>query len=360
MSDENQPETPLPPAPAAQQVERMEDVVFDRIGDQTRRRRARRGRIWAGAAAAVAVVTLAALIGPALTGGFGSSGSSVQGTSLDGVAIQSAPAPAAPLSADSWSAKTETDGGVTGGRAASGTAGSTGREIVATGSVTLAVDDPAAAVPELTAVVVEMGGYVESSTVGNRPMPADSRPADASMQVRVPSASLQKLLDRLPDFGDATASSISRSDVTDQAVDLRARIDAAQTSVTRLTQLMGQAGSVADLLTAEKALSERQAELESLQQRLAALEGQVQMSSVSVQLTARTPAVEAQPAGFLDGLLTGWNGLVVTLNGIVIGLGFLLPWLVIAAVVVVVVWGVRRMRRIRRARAATPPAPPVP
>lgn len=360
MSDEEQPETPLPPAPDAQQVERMEDAVFSRIGDETRRRRARRGRIWAGTAAAIVIVALAALIGPALTGGFGGSGSSVQGTSLDGVAIQSAPVPAAPQPAEGWSAKTETDGGATGGRAASGTAGSATREIVATGAVTLAVPDPAAAVPELTSAVVEMGGYVESSTVGNRPVPAGSRPADASLQVRVPASALQALLDRLPDVGEATETSISRSDVTDQAVDLRARIDAAQTSVTRLTQLMGQAGSVADLLTAEKALSERQAELESLQQRLASLEGQVQMSSVSILLTARTPAVEAQPAGFLDGLLAGWNGLVVTLNGVVIGLGFLLPWLVIAAVVVVVVWGVRRVRRNRRARAATPPAPRAP
>ncbi|MFZ8393369.1 DUF4349 domain-containing protein, partial [Staphylococcus aureus] len=56
----------------------------------------------------------------------------------------------------------------------------------------------------------------------------------------------------------------------------------------------------------------------------------------------------ADPAGFGDGLVAGWNGLIATLNGVVIGLGFLLPWIVVAAVVVLIVWGVRRIVRKRR------------
>ena len=75
------------------------------------------------------------------------------------------------------------------------------------------------------------------------------------------------------------------------------------------------------------------------------------MSSLSVQLVERSPAVAADPAGFGDGLGAGWNGLVATLNGIVIGLGFLLPWTAVAAVVLAVTWGVRRaLRRRREAR----------
>ncbi|MDQ1128365.1 DUF4349 domain-containing protein [Microbacterium sp. SORGH_AS_0888] len=342
MSQHERGEHVLPPVPDDEQVLRMERTVLAEIADDARRRRARRGRVWAGAGAAAAVVVLAALIGPVVAGPGGSSGSVVRGVSLGGGAAE--PAQVVQGSAAD---------GVELGRATTGDAG-TGREIVASGAVTLAVDDPTAMVAPLSTIVTELGGYVESSTTDTGPTAAGSRPANASLQARVPADALQALLDRLATLGDVTSSQVTRADVTDQAADLRARRDAAQTSVTRLTQLMSQAGSVADLLTAEKALAERQAELESLEQQLAALEGQVAMSTLSVTLTARAPAVEPEPGGFLDGLATGWHGFLVTVNGVVVGLGFLLPWILLAGLVAGVVWGVRRLRR-RRGRNATQP-----
>jgi hypothetical protein len=177
----------------------------------------------------------------------------------------------------------------------------------------------------------------------------------------VPSEDLPALVDELSDVGEVTASTINRQDVTDQAVDLRARIEAAQASVDRLLELMAQADSTADLIAAESALSERQAQLESYQQELELLEGQVAMSSLTVTLLPVVETVEADPAGFADGLVAGWNGLVATLNGIVIALGFLIPWLVVAAVLALIVWGivrwVRARRERRRADASTRPLP---
>ena len=156
-------------------------------------------------------------------------------------------------------------------------------------------------------------------------------------------------MDGLRQVGEVTATTVSRSDVTDQTVDLRARVAAGEASVARLTQLLAQAGSVSDLITAESALAERQAQLDSDRQVLQSVESQVAMSSLSVQLVERSPAVAADPAGFGDGLGAGWNGLVAVLNGIVIGLGFLLPWLAVAGVVSAAVWGVRHLVRRRRA-----------
>ena len=141
---------------------------------------------------------------------------------------------------------------------------------------------------------------------------------------------------------------MNRTDVTDQAIDLRARVDATQASVDRLTQLMSQSASVDDLIAAEVALSDRQALLESYEQQLAQLESQVAMSSLQVNLTSETPPVKADPAGFGDGLVTGWNALVATLNGIVIALGFLLPWILVV--------GVAALHRLGH-RAARPASP---
>src|SRR5690606_35618638 len=124
-----------------------------------------------------------------------------------------------------------------------------------------------------------------------------------------------------------------------------------QDSVDRLRELMAETGSLSELIDAEVALTERQAELESYQQQLAALEDQIALAALDVDVVPRGSAVSADPAGFGDGLLAGWNGLIVSLNALVIALGFLLPWLAIAGVVILLVWVLRRRRRPRAERA---------
>jgi len=73
----------------------------------------------------------------------------------------------------------------------------------------------------------------------------------------------------------------------------------------------------------------------------------VAMSSLQVQLAPETSATTPEPDGFGAGLLAGWNGLIVSLNALVVTIGFLLPWLVIAGGVFVIIWLVRRARRNR-------------
>lgn len=231
------------------------------------------------------------------------------------------------------------------------------REIIATANATLEVKDIAKAADAIAALAEENGGYVESTEIGRSQAIEDTVervPSDSGygwVGVRVPSASLPQVIAALADSGEVVSSSISRQDVTSVAIDLRARVDATKASVERLTELMAQSGSVSELIEAEVALTDRQAQLESYEQQLASIDDQVAMSSLQVQLTRTATTTTADPAGFADGLLAGWNGLIVSLNALVIAVGFILPWVGIAAVVVLLVWLIRRAARTRRARA---------
>ena len=231
------------------------------------------------------------------------------------------------------------------------------REIIQTARATVRVPDIRNAADEIAVLADERGGYVESTdiqTATDEDAPSEPAPHDPGygwISIRVPSADLSEVVKELASSGEVLASSVSKQDVTSAAIDLRARVDATRASVERLTELMSSTATVSDLLEAEVALSERQAQLESYEQQLAALEDQVEMSSLHVELTKTSAPTAADPTGFGDGLLAGWNGLIVSLNAVVIALGFLLPWLAVAAVVVVVIWLVRRRRR------AAPPQP---
>lgn len=376
----NTNDTQLPELTDAR-IDEIETQLFAAIRDgaadrenaaaAARRRRARRGRVWLAGGAAAAVLLAAAVIAPNLGGlGLGTAGGQYDAGAEPGVGPQPAPGAGEGFSADEddGGIATEASGGV---RDLDGGADSaTGvREIIATASAAVRVEDVTSGAAQIRTIAEDAGGYVEALSLGaNGEVYPQERydsgltvpypQTNAWVSVRVPAAELDSVIAALSGVGEVTSSQLDRRDVTSEAVDLRARIEALRTSVQRLEALMADATSTADLLSAESALSERQAQLESYEQQLTYLEDQVSMSSLTVSLYEPGEPVRADPAGFGDGITAGWNGLVTTLNGIVVALGFLLPWLGVIAVIGAIAWLISRAVRGRRRRADRPGASP--
>jgi hypothetical protein len=339
----------------------IENSLFTRIDREQRqsaedsRRRRRRGWSYAGAAAALIVV--AGFAGPALQGGVGFGGASNESTAESGSLFEEVPADGSG-GGGTGDLGSEGEGATDAGGAASAENGE--RDVIAQAAVTLEADDAADAAQRIGALAEATGGYVESMSVasdGDAPISNEgsvtsdemtTRGGGAWITVRVPASDLTDLLTDLDDLGDVRASEITREDVTAETTDLNARISALQTSVDRLEALISDAATTAELLDAENALAARQAELDSLRAQADALEDDVAMSSATVTIDEPQPAVAADPQGFGDGFSTGWNALVAAVNGVVIGLGFFLPWLVVAGIVLLIVRVVRRARPRRR------------
>lgn len=349
------------PELSEESIARIEDAVFDEIASerspvhtQIERARTRRRRWLTGGGIAAAFI-IGVLVTPPILGAVGGGASfSADGAGQSGGVAEdsaaSSPDQSTGVAPEALPGTIDDSALVDAGSA------DAGREIIATAEATLQVESIPDAAEEIAALAEDHGGYVESTEVGKAvAMDGSSEPAptDSSygwISIRVPSADLTEVIGALRDTGDVLSSSTSKQDVTSVSIDLQARVDSTRASVERLTDLMAQSGSVADLIEAEVALTDRQAQLESYEQQLAALEDQVAMSSLQVQLTRQPSATTADPAGFADGLLAGWNGLVVSVNALVIAVGFLLPWLAVAGVVVLIVWLIRRRRH--RATAA--------
>jgi TolA-binding protein len=230
------------------------------------------------------------------------------------------------------------------------------RQVVTTATASLEVENPARGAQRISELVESAGGRVDERTEQAGSAKHDGY---ADLVVRVPADALTGVLADLDDLGDVETVSVSHSDVTSTAVDLDARISALRTSVARLQALMDDAGSIEDLLDAEKALSDRQGQLESLQSQRALLADQVDLSTLSVHLRPFGVAPAGGPDSFTDGLGTGWKALVSVLNASVVALGILLPWLALAALVAAAVLVlIRIMRRRRLALEAAAAAPP--
>ncbi|WP_300018019.1 DUF4349 domain-containing protein [Pseudonocardia sp.] len=221
--------------------------------------------------------------------------------------------------------------------------GTVTRSLVRTAQITVEVTDPEIGVRDLRASAAAAGGFVAEEQSGRN---------GGWVVLRVPAEALDRLVEQVGALGTVTERSAHVVDATEEVVDLDARVASQQASVARVRALLAEATSIGDIVAVESELARREAELDSLTGRLTALRDQVQFSTLTVDL--RTPDGgpvddEPSPAGFLDGLGAGWNGLVALGSGTGAVLGFLLPFLPVLAVLGGIGWLVRRAVRARRA-----------
>ncbi|OBG40168.1 DUF4349 domain-containing protein [Mycobacterium sp. E3198] len=213
------------------------------------------------------------------------------------------------------------------------------RDIVTTGSLQLVVAGPAQAADRLVSAVTDAGGRVDS-----REERSGSSSPTVDLVLRIPADKLDGVLADAKKLGAVESMSINHSDVTTQRVDLDARIQALQTSVDRLLDLMRRAGSVGDLLAAESSLTQRQAELDSLRAQRATLGDQISYATINVSLSVKTTV---KHTGFLAALGRGWQSLLSAGHALVVTVGFLIPWIPVLAVLALITFVVVRRKPFR-------------
>ena len=303
-------------------IEKMRIYVDGAIDLETRRRGRRARRVVGGGLAACLVV---------LIGGMG-----VQLVSPTGSSSGDASSSAASDSRGDQSAGVNE---LTDGDGASASKAAAEEDVVTTGSITATARDVDRTIRELNTWLARHGGRIDGQS---RSGSGDD--ASATLTMRVPKDQVDAAADQLARLGRIDDVSIQRQDVGAERRDLDARIDALTISVDRLEQIMKSADNSSDLLAAEKSLSKRQAELESLQAQRRALRDSIDLSTIEVSLATRASPQAPSDDGFTSGLVDGWNSLTSTVDGVVLAIGFLLPWLALGAVAVGAVLLLRRRR----------------
>jgi hypothetical protein len=135
------------------------------------------------------------------------------------------------------------------------------------------------AVSSVVDIAKQSGGYVENRS--------DSGDEWASVTLRVPVASLKPAMASLEAIGKVTSRSVSSEDVTEQYVDIDARLKTMVALRDRLRGLLDKAQDVKDVLAIEKELGRVQADIDSMQARLKALKGKVDLASVDVSISRK-------------------------------------------------------------------------
>jgi hypothetical protein len=225
------------------------------------------------------------------------------------------------------------------------------RSIIYTGAITVRVDDVNIAAARAAGIATGAGGFV-----GGDKRNSGTGSQDATLELRVPAEKFNPVVDQLAGLGKEEQRGINTEDVTEQTIDLDARIATQQARVDSGRKLLAQAKSLSDLVMLEREVATREADLASLQAKKRRLADLTALSTITLVLLD-PEAVAAQeedgPPGFLAGLENGWKGLLASLAVLLTVLGWLLPWLIaIGLPVWAVIWLIRRYRPARAARSA--------
>lgn len=160
-----------------------------------------------------------------------------------------------------------------------------------------------------------------------------------NLTVRIPSNAFQNTVDGISsNVGFFDTKRISSKDVTEEFIDLEARLKAKQTLEQRYLELLGKAKTVDEMLQIERELSNIREEIEAQQGRLKYLENKVSLSTLDIEFykhTAESGVTQSYGSKMWNAISSGFSGLSVFF------LGLLSIWPFIL-IVIVVIWAVRR------------------
>ncbi|HEY5945022.1 MAG TPA: DUF4349 domain-containing protein [Kofleriaceae bacterium] len=234
------------------------------------------------------------------------------------------------------------------------------RKVIRTGRIDLVVKTYDDARAKLDSLLAAAGGYVDSTQVRHQQGDVSS----ATLVLRVPQEAFGQLVPKLKELGEVAAESTNAEDVSDQYVDVSARLASAKTLEKRLLEIAAdRASGVEALLAVERELARVRGEIESYEGRLRQWNDQIAMSTLTLALTTKAPAIAAAAdPGLGTRIKNGFSDSVAALETfatwLVVTGTTLLPWLIL--IVPGFVFGRRALRRYTRrlpAAIASPRAP---
>jgi hypothetical protein len=164
----------------------------------------------------------------------------------------------------------------------------------------------------------------------------------------VPALRFDELTESLGPLGRLQYVNVGAQDVSEEFVDLSARVANGHRLEDRLVELLRtRTGKLQDVLSVERELARVREEIERMEGRLRFLKSSAQLSTLSVNLYEPAPLVASHPGRSVIGeaFKTAWRNFVGVIAGVIASLGFVVPLLVFG-------WGAVTLGRRYRRRMA--------
>lgn len=238
------------------------------------------------------------------------------------------------------------------------------RKIIRNADLTIEVASPTETQHRIVSIAEMYGGFVVTSEAKQREggEPAN-RMLDIRLVVRIPENQFGGALDRIRGLATNLAhESVTGQDVTEEFIDLEARIKTQKALEAQFLQIMRQAGKIVDALEVQRQIADVRTEIERLEGRKRFLENRSSLSTITVNIQAPKPIITVTETGFRQSVRDSVSDSVELGSGIVL---FFVRFAIVMVPVTLLVllpcgllvrYFMRRAKRMRLAEALSTPA----
>jgi hypothetical protein len=196
--------------------------------------------------------------------------------------------------------------------------------IVRNGTASIEVDSLDAAIARVRLVAGRLGGFVANTAIqGGR-----DQARTASLEVKIPAERFDDALTGLTPIGKVESVNVNAEDVSEEFVDISARVENAHRLEARIIDLLAnRTGKLQDVLSVEHELARVREEIERYEGRLRFLKTRAAMSTLTIAVHERAPIIVpvAGDGPILVAFRQAWSNFVGVVAAFVASLGVLIP-----------------------------------
>lgn len=208
--------------------------------------------------------------------------------------------------------------------------------MIRTGYATLEVSKVDPAIEKVRALAAKVGGYItNTSTSGGR-----DQVRAAMLELRIPAQRYDETVAALADIGHVETTQTSAQDVSEEFVDMTARVENARKLEARLIDLLAnRTGRLQDVLAVERELARIRTEIDQTEGRLRYLKNRVSLSTLTINLHEPQPLIGNTPGEnpISAAIRQAWRNFVGFFASVIAALGILIPVVGLGAVVWLVI-----------------------
>ncbi len=192
------------------------------------------------------------------------------------------------------------------------------RKIIRNANLTIEVALPLESQRKIFSIAESHGGFVVTSEMTQQATEDKSKSQlSVNLVVRVPSSQFDQVVEEIRATGNRIVQEKrTGQDVTEEFIDLEARIKNQKALENQFLEIMKRAGKVSDALEVQTQLADVRTEIEKLEGRKRFLENQASLSTINV--TLQTPAQIVNAVGFWYNVRAAFADGVDVAGGIVL------------------------------------------
>ena len=166
------------------------------------------------------------------------------------------------------------------------------RRVIRTGQIAIEVEKFDAAARRLLSIAEAAGGFVADSSYAD-----EGGTPRGTFVLRVPAARFGEVIRQVEGLGTVQRRQISGQDVTEEFIDLEARVRNLERQEARLLTFMDRATKIPDLMAIENEVARVRGEIERLTGRLRFLANRVDLATIQAEVSQKP---KKAPGGFWD------------------------------------------------------------